>query len=550
MTAALVGVLSGQRTLMIEKSNQVGGTSATSSGTVWIPNNSYQRQHGITNDEHLAHQYLKALVGERTDRAMWETYIKAAPEMLSFLESQTDIRFRPYPTQPDYRQELQGAAAGWRPLEPMPFDGRSLGSHFDDVRWPLPELMLFGRMMITRGEAVRLLKMGRSLDSLLLGAKLLTRYAMDRIRYQRGTRLVIGNALVGRLYKNLLDRGASVWLSSAVSALNVESGRPIGLELLNKRGSSKVSARKGVILAGGGFPASRVLRERYLPSPTPQFTAAFEGCTGDTLLMAQAAGAALGTPGVDNALWFPSSVGQRKDGSQAVYPHIILDRAKPGLIAVNREGRRFVNEGLSYHDFTRAMYKAHQTTACIPARLVCDRRFIWKYGLGMIRPMSFSLKSFIERGYVQAADSLSELAEKIEVDPQGLLETVRLQNSDADKGIDSEFGKGSGLYERIAGDSEHQPNPCLGPIERAPFFSVAVWPTPLGTSLGLQTDSHGQVLDHDRQPLRGLYACGNDMHSPMGGEYPGAGSQLGIGMTFGYLSAKHAAREDGGRNVI
>ena len=546
LTAALVAKLSGLRVLVVEKSGQVGGTSATSSGTVWIPDNPHQRRQGITDDAAEALRYLDALVGNRASREMREAAVAAGTEMLAFLEDHTDLRFQPYETAPDYRQELPGAALGWRPLEPLAFDGRTLGRHFGEVRWPIPELMLFGGMMITRGEAAQLLKIGRSWSSFLLGAKLVTRYAADRLRHKRGTRLVLGNALVARLYKNLLDRGVPVWLNCTPLNLAAPQGRVCGLELERNGGVARVLAEKGVVLAGGGFPANPQLRERHLPSPTPQYTAAFEGCTGDTLELAQRIGAALGTPGEDNALWFPSSVATRADGSTAVYPHIVLDRAKPGLVAVNAAGRRFVNEGVSYHEFTRAMYRAHRSMPSIPALLVCDRRFLWKYGLGMVLPRTLFLKKFLASGYLKTAPTIPDLARRIGAVSTGLQETVRAHNGFAKTGIDSEFGKGSNPYDRANGDPDHTPNPCLGPIETPPYYSVAVVPTPLGTSLGLRTDTAARVLDEEGRPIPGLYACGNDMHSPFGGEYPGAGAQLGIAMTFGYLAARDAARDAAG----
>lgn len=543
LTAALVGAIGGQRTLLVEKSDQVGGTSARSSGTVWIPDNPYQRRMGITDDAKVARQYLDALVDDRADRRLREAFIAAGTEMVRFLEEHADVRYAPYLHAPDYRQDLPGAALGGRPLEPLPFDGRTLGADFDRVRWPLPELVLFGGMMVTRGEVARLLRIGKSLDAFMLGAKLVARYAADRLRYKRGTRLVLGNALVARLYKNLLDRDVAIWFRGNTLQLIREEGRVCGLVVEADGRKRRVRARRGVVLAGGGFPANAQLRERYLPKPVAQYSPAYEGCVGETFGLAQAVGAALGPSGEDNALWFPSSIATRKDGTTAVYPHIVLDRAKPGLIAVNSAGKRFVNEGVSYHEFTRAMYRSHARIPGIPALLVCDRRFLWRYGLGMVRPLTLRLKPYLESGYLRVGDSLEELARKIGVDPSGLAETVKRHNQYARTGLDTDFGKGSNAYDRGNGDPEQLPNPCLGPIEAAPFYAVAVVPTPLGTSLGLRTDGAGQVLDAAGHAIPGLYACGNDMHSPLGGEYPGAGAQLGVAMAFGYLAAQHAAEQ-------
>jgi succinate dehydrogenase/fumarate reductase flavoprotein subunit len=541
MTAALVSALEGMRTLVIERSDQVGGTTARSSGSVWIPNNAQQRQLGVTGDAEAALAYLDALVDDRSDRTLREAFVAAGPEMLEYLDARSDVRFQVYRHHPDYRQDLPGAAEGGRPLEPLPFDARTLGQAFDRVRWPLPELMLFGGMMVTRGEAARLLRIGGSWDAVWLGLRLCGRYVRDRRHHRRGTRLVLGNALVARLFKNLLDRDVALWFNGRTVRLVSEDGRVSGLVVERDGRETRVRAARGVVLAGGGFPGSAELRERYLPRPVPQYTAAFEGCRGETLRLAQEIGAALGPPGEDNAFWFPSSIAARRDGSTAVYPHIVLDRAKPGLIAVNSAGRRFVDEAVSYHEFTRAMYRAHRSVPSIPAMLVCDRRFVWRYGLGMIRPRTPRLKQFVDTGYLHVAATVEDLGRKIGVDAAGLVETIRTHNRFAATGVDADFGKGSNAYDRANGDSEHRPNPCLGPLTTPPYCAVAVVPTPLGTSLGLRTNVQAQVLNGSHHPITGLYACGNDMHSVMGGEYPGAGAQLGLAMTFGYLAAMHAA---------
>jgi succinate dehydrogenase/fumarate reductase flavoprotein subunit len=528
MTAALVTAVEGASGLVVESTRHVGGTSARSSGTVWIP----------PADDTAAATYLDALVGEKADRSLREAFLAAGPGMIACLEKHGGFVFRPYPAHPDYRQELPGAAGGRRPLEPPEFDGRLLGHEFARLAWPLRELMLFGGMMVTRGEAARLLHAARSLDGTLLGARLVLRFLADRLRYPRGTRLVLGNALVARLYRNLLDRHVPVWCEARTERLVVVDGVVRGALVRRGENAVRVHARRGVVLAGGGFPAGAALREQHFRRPVARYTAAYEGCVGDTLRLGLEAGGTLGPPGEDNAFWFPGSVATRRDGTTAVYPHIVLDRAKPGLVAVGQSGRRFTDEAVSYHEFTRAMYR----TANVPAWLVCDRRFVWKYGLGMIRPMTPRLARHVASGYLQSANSIEALAQAIGVGAEALTETVRRHNEFARTGIDADFGKGGNAYDRGNGDPAHRPNPCLGPIDRAPFCAVCVEPTPLGTSLGLRTDANAQVCDAAGQPVPGLYAVGNDMHSPLGGEYPGAGTQLGTGMTFGYLAALHAVR--------
>lgn len=527
MTAALVAAIEGARALVLESTSHVGGTSARSSGTLWIP----------PAGDAAAAAYLEALVGEKADRTLREAFLAAGPAMIACLEQHAGFVFRPYPEHPDYRQDLPGAAHGQRPLEPPEFDGRLLGDEFARVGWPIPELMLFGGMMVTRSEAARLLCAGRSIVGTLLGARLVLRFLGDRLRYPRGTRLVLGNALVARLYRSLLDRQVPVWCEARTERLIVD-GEVRGAIVRRGGKEMRVRARRGVVLAGGGFPASAALREQHFRHPVARHTAAYEGCVGDTLRLGQDAGGVLGPSGEDNALWFPGSVATRADGTTAVYPHIVLDRAKPGLVAVGRSGRRFTDEAASYHEFTRAMYR----TSNVPAWLVCDRRFLWKYGLGMIRPMTLRLAPYVASGYLQAAATIEALAGAIGVAPEGLTDTVRRHNDFARRGIDADFGKGGNAYDRGNGDPAHQPNPCLGPIARAPFYAVRVEPTPLGTSLGMRTDANAQVCDAAGEPIAGLYAVGNDMQSVMGGEYPGAGAQLGPGMTFGYLAALHAVR--------
>lgn len=528
MTAALVGAIEGARVLLLERTTRVGGTSARSSGTLWIP-----------ADTAAAAAYLDALVGDKANRRLRQAFLAAGPSMIAYLEKHAGFAFRPYPHHPDYRQEMPGAALGTRPLEPPPFDGRLLGDEFARVAWPIPELMLLGGMMVTRGEAARLLRAYKSPADALLGARLLLRYVADRLRHPRGTRLVLGNALVARLFKRLLERRVALWFTAKTGRLIVEDGRVRGAEIQHSGKDLRVRANRGVVLAGGGFPASPTLRERYFPQPVARHTPAHEACTGETLRLGTEAGGILGPAGEDNALWFPSSVAERRDGSTAVYPHIVLDRAKPGLVAVGAAGLRFTNEAVSYHEFTRAMYR----TSNVPAWLVCDRRFLWRYGLGMIRPMTLRLRRYVANGYLHEAGTIEALARSIGVDRAGLAETVRRHGEFARSGVDADFGKGGNAYDLANGDntaSARRPNACLGPIDKPPFYAVRVEPTPLGTSLGLLTDEHGRVLNGAGAAVEGLYAVGNDMHSVMGGEYPGAGAQLGPGMTFAYLAALHA----------
>jgi len=539
MIAALVAAQAGARTLLVEKTTQAGGTTARSGGAVWIPGNHQQDALEQTGDARTALQYLDALVGARGNRALRAAFIEHGPQMLRYLEQRTDVRFAIAPDEPDYRQDVSGASLGGRALRPVEFDGSALGADFERIAPPLPELMVFGKIMVTRAEVARLIDFPSSADAVGLATRLFARYLRDRTRFSRGTRLVLGNALAARAFQSVRKAGVPVWFDARTDHLVLEDGRIAGLVIARGGVRRRVRAVRGVVLAGGGFPSSAALRRRFLPPPIPVYTPAHEGATGDTLLLAEEIGASIAT-GRDNAFWFPSSVAKRPDGTTAVFPHIVLDRAKPGLIAVNAAGRRFVDEACSYHEFVRAMYRSNAQTPTIPATLVCDKRFLWKYGLGLVHPHTRRLGPFLEHGYLHRADTLEELAQRIDVAPDGLRETVGRFNAFARSGTDEDFHKGENAFDRKHGDAAHLPNPCLAPIVAPPFYAVAVYPTPLATSAGLRASSSGQVLDRAGRPIPGLYACGGDMESPMGGEYPGPGAQIGAAMTFGYLAARHA----------
>jgi succinate dehydrogenase/fumarate reductase flavoprotein subunit len=302
-----------------------------------------------------------------------------------------------------------------------------------------------------------------------------------------------------------------------------------------------VKTRKGVVLATGGYAHNEEFRRRFMPRPVPAHSLSYEGNRGDGLAVGTRIGAAIGLEKSDSGLWAPVSIVPRPDGSKGLFPHLVLDRAKPGLIAVNAAGRRFVNEAMSYHDFVLAMFESQRATASIPAYLVCDAAFLRKYGLGVVYPEHRHPEQFVENGYLARGATLDELAANIAVDPAGLRATVARHNEFARTGVDIDFGKGEIELNRFNGDPQHGPNPCIGPMETPPFYALAVWPADIAVSTGLATDANAQVRATDGAVIPGLYACGNDMASVMGGSYPGPGTTLGPGIVFAYRAARHAA---------
>ena len=160
----------------------------------------------------------------------------------------------------------------------------------------------------------------------------------------------------------------------------------------------------------------------------------------------------------------------------------------------------------------------------------------------MVRPGGWGTKAAVADGYFTAADTVEQLAQRLNIEPGNLRETVDKMNAFSQTGRDVEFGRGSTVYQNHNGDaSAGGANPNLGPIAVAPFYAVRLYPSDIGTSAGLVTDDKGRVLDANNRPIDGLYACGNDMQSIMGGTYPGPGVTLGPAIAFAYLAASDAA---------
>jgi succinate dehydrogenase/fumarate reductase flavoprotein subunit len=320
-----------------------------------------------------------------------------------------------------------------------------------------------------------------------------------------------------------------------------EGSEIIGAILLSPGGDLAVRAHKGVVLATGGIGWSDALRERLFPEQARHTSLSPASNTGDGILAGERASGVIERQLESPALWMPSSMMTEPDGHRSVFPHILLDRAKPGLLAVDKTGRRFVNEANSYHDFVDAMLRSNRLAASVPAFLVCDRSFIADYGLGLIHPGSRNLDRFIRCGYLHEGDTIESLAAKTGVDADALARTVERYNHYAETGIDEEFGRGTSALNRINGDPDNKPNPCLRRIGPGPYFAVAVWPTDLAGSAGLRTDSNGRVLDAGGAPLKGLYAVGTDAASIFRGTYPGPGTMIGPAIVFGWRAAMDAA---------
>ena len=546
MTAALVASLEGLDVLLCEKSEQVGGTGATSAGTLWIPGNHQSQAAGFDDSAEAAERYLDALIAGTGGRALRTAFLQTGPEAIDYLESRTDVQFIPCGKHPDYRGNLPGAGVFGRAIIPKPFDGRLLGADFERVRPPIPEYMILGGMMVGKDDIPRLIGRFQSAANFIYSAKLFARYLADRLRFRRGTRLMMGNALMARLFYSLRRRKVPILFGTSIVDVIGDARGVVGARLRAGNEEIVVKTRKGVILATGGFGHNKEFRAQFMPQPTPEHSLACAENLGDGVTIALRHGGRMQSEeGGRGGLWTPVSRTRRRDGSQGLYPHLSLDRAKPGLLAVNGAGRRFVNEAVSYHDFVEAMFESHKTAATMPAWLICSSAFIEKYGLGDIHPGTRDLRAFERNGYIVSGQTLDELARKIAVPAAALAETVARHNRFAATGVDLDFGKGETELNRFNGDPDHKPNPCLGALATPPFHAIAVWPAEIAVSTGLATDADARVLGADGAPIAGLYACGNDMASIMSGAYPGPGTTLGPATVFAYRAVMHARGKGG-----
>lgn len=540
MTAALVAKLEGLDVLLCEKTDMVGGTTSTSGGTTWVPGTELSRHAGVPDTTDSASQFLDFVVGERGGEALRRTFLETGPMAIEDLEKRSAVKFAAAKAHPDYI-DGPGQAYGGRALAPLDFDGRLLGSDFARLRPPRPEFMALGGMMVARTEIAALLKPFASFANFKQATGLLLRYAADRLRHRRGTRLVMGNALAGRLFYSLRRNEVPIAFETGLRELLYESGQVVGAIVSGPSGPRSIRARRGVVLATGGIANNPHLRSLLFPSPARQFSLAPTTNTGDGATAAMAVGAAIDDGNDSPALWMPTSLVKRADGTTGLWPHIILDRAKPGLLAVNSAGKRFVNEANSYHDFVMGMLRSNASVPSVPAFLICDARFMKSYGLGLVFPGARGLPKMIAAGYVVEARTLGDLAAKIRVDAEGLARTVEDYNRYAETGVDEEFGRGASVVNRFNGDAGHKPNPCLGPVGPGPFYAVAVWPADLASSAGLRGDENGRVLTQDGMTVPGLFVCGNDMASIFRGTYPGPGTTLGPALVFGWRVAQYAA---------
>jgi succinate dehydrogenase/fumarate reductase flavoprotein subunit len=542
LTAALTAAVHGASTLVVEKAATIGGTTAYSEAMIWVPGSRQAKEAGVVDSDEDALEYIAAVARGKFDRKRMQAYIKSAATMLAFVEDNSLLKFTLASKSMDYYPACPGATKGARSLSPGKFDGKRLGQNFKLIRPPLNSMRILGGMSISGLDLPHFYNVGRSLKSTLVVFKLVTEYVLDRLKgWPRNTLIGNGEGVIAALYHGLVTHGGAVMTNTKAQRLVCDhSGRASAIHVVRNQKVVIVRARKAIILATGGFSANAEMRQHYYPKEiksTQYVQLVCEGATGDGIAMAEAVGAAISCEVDQPAAWAPTSYLEHK---KAGFPHF-LERAKPGVIIVGLDGKRFANEAMIYHDLVPAMLKQAGVHGKGPGCwIIADHKAMRRYGLGAAPPWPAPISPSINAGYLVKAKSLKDLAHRIGVDHLMLSHTVNQFNEAARNGVDPEFGRGVSLLDLAYGDPNHQPNPCLGPLDQAPFYAVRIGAGDLGSFVGLHTNSDAVVIDKRGMPIDGLYAVGLDAATAMGGRYPAAGVTVGAAMTTGWIAATHA----------
>jgi 3-oxosteroid 1-dehydrogenase len=531
MAAALAAADAGASTLVLEKQALVGGSTAMSGGVVWVPDNPVMRADGVADSYVDAMAHFEAVVGDVGPASSFErrhAFLTAGAEMVAFLQHE-GVDFVHCPGYSDYYSNAKGGHDVGRAIEPAPWDGHALGEWLDRLQ---PGLAQSLGLAVMTNEARSLSHYNRSLGAFATSARVALRTAAAKARGQ--ALLTNGSSLIGQMLRLALDAGAQVRTDAPLVDLFVEDGRVVGVRTLRGGEPVAVRARRGVLLAAGGFAHNREMRQRYGGDQPNQakWSIANPGDTGEAMQTAIALGAA--TDLMDEAWWLPSPRTGR-------FGQSTLDQARqrPRTIYVDAAGRRFVNESNSYMEVGKAMYARDTTARAVPCWLVFDDRYRKRYAHLRSRPGRFP-PELMESGRLKQAWTLADLARLCDIDPGGLAETVERFNDHARRGVDPDYGRGESAYNRALGDPNRRVHPCLGPIDEAPYYACQVVPGDIGTCGGLLTDEHARVLTEGGEPIGGLYATGNITATVMGRHYLGPGASIANSMVFGYVAARHA----------
>lgn len=545
MAAAITAAHHGLKPVIIEKTPYFGGSTAVSGGAIWIPANPIMREAGMKDDIAEARRYIQGETGNRFNAEVVDAFLENGPQAIGFFHEKTALKFTHRAYSPDYHSDQPGAALGGRVIDAEDYDGTGLGANLAKLRPPISDFTLFNGMMLNRFDIGHFLKMSRSLKSAVYAIKVMMRYAKDLAIHRRTTRLVLGAAIAGRMAESVYALNIPLILETELVTLKKDShGRVTGAIVKDTKGTRHIKTSRGVVLASGGFPHDEARRAKsysHVGKGLPHYSMSPTAGTGGSIQSAEDIGAHFVDSNNNGGFWAPVSLLPNGNGTSRPFPHLFLDRAKPGVIAVGHDGQRFTNEASSYHDFVQGMIAKMLSEGKKSAWVICDHKALRRYGLGAVPAFPGRIAPYLASGYLNRGRTIAELASVTGIAPAQLEATIKHFNQDAARGEDSAFGKGSTAYQTYLGDAEHEPNPCLRPLNEGPFYAIEIYPGDIGTSMGLAVNGSGQVRDNNGKIIEGLYACGNDMNSIMAGAYPGAGITLGPALTFGYIVGKTAA---------
>lgn len=537
MAAALAAAERGLSVTVLERAAVIGGTTALSGGALWLPANPRMRAAGIADSPAEAATYLRTLTAGRVVDDVIDAYVETAGEVIDFLERTTPLRMASCTRYADYYPEHPGGKQGGRTVEPEAFDGRRLGRNFTRLRRPQSLTLMLDRVSLTAREAHSLVASGWA--GMLAAGLRFVRWLLTPWRWRGGrdSRLALGNALAAGMWQGLERAGVEIRTGFRVTELQTQGDRVVGVRGTVDGVAVAIGARRGVLLACGGYSRDDARKRRFHGEPTAaEWGASVPEDTGDALDLAAPLGAALDL--LEAAWWMPVFRVPGEDYARAV----VLERALPGAIVVGADGRRFVNESAPYEDFVQAMRRGGH----VPAWLIVDRWHRSRYPLGPLMPgrvqPTAAAPARLRRRWLRTAATPEALAAQIGVDPAGLADTVRTFSAAASRGEDPQFGRGRSAYDRYYADPAAGPNPCLRPLE-PPLRAVPLYPGDLGSKGGLRTDRNGAVLRGDGRPIAGLYAAGNAAANPLGDIYPGAGGTIGPAVVFGMRAARTAAAD-------
>ena len=523
LVSAITAAHNGLNTLIVEKGEVWGGSSALSGGGLWIPNNHVSKKAGLQDSEEEALTYMQEVIEDQGPASTYErkeAYVKNGHKMVKFLE-ELGMKWVAGPLYPDYYPEKPGGKIG-RSIEGEIFDSRLLGEFEKTLRAGEiePPIPLYSGKVASLPKAFTNAKDFNTVVGMFFNG--------FKHKMKGSHAISIGAGLVARLLKIALELKVPLWLSTPLKDLIFEGNKVVGIEV-EKNGQPYFIKCNAVILAGGGFERNAELRKKYHDVGT-DWTSASEDNTGDMLLIAQKH--RLDTALLDDAWWGPATI-----DAKGARKFLVYERSMPHCIIVDQTGERYCNESESYVDAGHAILEQQKKNGqAIHSWLIIESRNRNKYLFGDMLPRR-TPKEAIESGFLVKADTIEELAQKCGIELDGLQATIKRFNTFAENGIDEDFGRGNSAYDNYYGDPTYK-NPNLGAIEKPPFYACKIFPGDLGTKGGIVANEFGQALRGGR-PLEGLYATGNCSASVMGRVYPGPGSTLGPTTVFGYISANH-----------